>query len=293
MRKFLKKPALFISIMFFACSLQAQWVFSDPDKGISIIYEFKYHATEEKDTLLDLNLIVKDDLLSKSFIYGPFQLNKDNVLKKEALSELLKEKYTKAKDNYGVDVISRHSIFLNKMVMNIRDTIKESNTHSFVFQGINMFKSLLNGATRESGQGVQFTVFDGYISALNSFVCEEEVVLNIPEFKAYLEDRKKTDKDNAGIGYYLGALANETAETLNFVQVNQRLNTYFDQVFAKWPQGGQCGCCGNYSGNCYYWNSACLAHDMACQRCQHSWCFSGCVPSSCSGNTISWYWWLI
>ncbi len=153
------------------------------------------------------------------------------------------------------------------------------------------------GAERDTnGSGnVDFTVFGGYENAINSFVCEQEIIINIIDFRNYLINRKQTDKSNVGIDYYLGALQNETAISLNQFEINQKLSFYFftTQGRAAWPQGGQCGCCGNYSGNCYYWSSACLAHDMACQQCQHSWCFSGCVPSSCSGNTIAWYWWIV
>lgn len=46
--------------------------------------------------------------------------------------------------------------------------------------------------------------------------------------------------------------------------------------------GGECGCCGNYSGPCYYCSVVCYTHDQTCETCTPRWyCFSGCVPGSC------------
>lgn len=133
---------------------------------------------------------------------------------------------------------------------------------------------------------------DSYINGINSFSCEEDEYINIPMFKSYLNTLKNTSTD-PGIDYFLGALSNVTTQTLNIVQITSRLNTYFASRFG-WPQGGQCGCCGNYQGPCLFWSKICLIHDYQCQTCTPRWyCFPGCVASSCSGNTISWYWWTI
>lgn len=46
--------------------------------------------------------------------------------------------------------------------------------------------------------------------------------------------------------------------------------------------GSDCGCCGNYSGNCMFCNLACYIHDTRCVTCTPRWfCFSGCVPGGC------------
>ena len=46
--------------------------------------------------------------------------------------------------------------------------------------------------------------------------------------------------------------------------------------------GSDCGCCGNYSGFCWYCNLACFIHDHTCTNCTPSWyCLPGCVPGGC------------
>lgn len=43
--------------------------------------------------------------------------------------------------------------------------------------------------------------------------------------------------------------------------------------------GSDWGCCGNYSGCCFYRSIECYIHDRICTNCEPKWfCFSGCVP---------------
>lgn len=126
-------------------------------------------------------------------------------------------------------IFLKYSGYLSQMTLNVRDTLSQRNQHSFVYQGLFMFRSLLNGAKRDiKNNGViNFTVLDSYVLALSSFGCTEEVYINIPDFKNYLEERKKWDKENKGIDYYLGALKNEKSTELNIIEITVRLEEYF------------------------------------------------------------------
>lgn len=42
--------------------------------------------------------------------------------------------------------------------------------------------------------------------------------------------------------------------------------------------GSQWGCCGNYSGCCWYWTYLCFMHDVACIDCEPWHCGPGCEP---------------
>jgi len=48
--------------------------------------------------------------------------------------------------------------------------------------------------------------------------------------------------------------------------------------------GSDCGCCGNYSGACWYCSWICFVHDYGCQTCNRIECFWGCVPEPCANN---------
>jgi hypothetical protein len=45
-------------------------------------------------------------------------------------------------------------------------------------------------------------------------------------------------------------------------------------------QGGDCGCCGNYSGLCYFCHLGCYMHDQECEGCGFG-CVPACVPRPC------------
>jgi len=270
---------------------QPQWVYQNVSNNITITYNYQLSVIGT-DSSLNGNLLVNDGQQNQTVDFGALSLNSSNVLNKDSLSQMLKSKYQRLFLTYGKSVLLRESAFLEAMVSAVKDT--SANQYSYVFQALRMFESVADAAKRDSANTglVDFTVSEGYIVNIFSFIVDEDFYINIHDFKKYLTDRKLTDSNNVGIDYYLGALANDTG-TLSMKVITARLTDYFQSTYARWPQGGQCGCCGNYSGSCYYWNSICLAHDMACQRCQWQACLPGCRPTSCSGNTISWYWWLL
>jgi len=294
MNKIFSQTTFIFLATFSVLLCNAQWIHNDNKNGIKITYSFDL-SVQQGDSSLSLSLSIEDRDENRTYDYGTIELNSKNAVDSNSLSKILKDKDSALLKQYGNDIIVKHSEYISTMVLNVKDTISQRNQYSFVYQGLFIYQSLLVGAKRDTKNigSIDFTVMSSYILVGSSFVCKEEVFINISDFKQYLEERKKWDKKNVGIDYYLGALKNESSTELNMIEITVRLEEYFQSKFGRWPQGGECGCCMNYSGPCYYWNEICLAHDMACQRCQHSWCFSGCVPSSCSGNTISWYWWLI
>ena len=277
-------------------SFAQNWSYLDKQNNLQLTYSYTF-SNQGTDTSLQVWLLIKDRTNNLTYDYGTITLDKSNVLDSVALGTLIKNKYVEILAKVGSKALPVHLSSFSQMVKNIRDSLPSVKQRSFAYQGLFMFQSAMSGILRDTkGTGnINFTVSGSYIVAISSFVCKEDVLIDIAAFRTFLNDRKKWDTKNVGIDYYLGALAGVGNVTLNMVQITNLLNEYFAKTapFAKWPQGGQCGCCGNYSGNCYYWSEVCLAHDMACQRCQHSWCFSGCVASSCSGNSISWYWYLV
>lgn len=40
--------------------------------------------------------------------------------------------------------------------------------------------------------------------------------------------------------------------------------------------GSDIGCCGNYSGCCWYAHTLCFYHDLECLECDHWHCLPGC-----------------
>lgn len=288
------RKILFAFVLLFQVKFgTAQWIYVDNNVKVVYKYDLSY---AEKDTSLSTSLTIEDADKNLTINYAAFQFNDQNIRNKEALTELLSGAYKNAAEKYGTTTLLQYAGYVDKMMDQISSTLEDRQLRSLVYQSLCIYHTLSKAPARDKEEcgNVSFTIMDSYMNGLTAFSIEEDEFINIPQFKDFLKKLSQT-QDNEGITYYLEALQNETAEVLNVVQITERLQTYFNETkAARWPQGGQCGCCGNYSGPCYYWSKICLLHDYQCQTCTPRWyCLSGCVPSSCSGNTISWYWWIL
>jgi hypothetical protein len=163
----------------------SQWIYNDTKNGIKITYDYKLFV-KDKDSSISVSLKIDDNISGKTFNYKTFDLNSNNVIDSLKLSNLLKSKYSIIFKEYGKQSISEHSKYLSDMVLSVKDTISPKNQRSFVYQGIFMFQSLLNGANRDlQNKGdVIFSIMGSYPVALSSFVCAEEVKINIDNFKS-------------------------------------------------------------------------------------------------------------
>jgi hypothetical protein len=269
-----------------------QWFYTDPATGITLTYSFTL-SNSGTDTFLTTSLVLVDNSANLTVDYGIFNLDKNNVRDKDALGLIFANAYRNIYVTYGTTTLQTYSGLIEKMLTSIAATVDVQSMKSLKYQSLCMFNTLAKAVNRDIYQSgrVEFTVMEGYLRGLSSFSAEEDERLDIRNFKLFLASRRGT-VPNEGIDYFLNALRSESG-TLNMKQVTTKLDIYFTSTYGRWPQGGQCGCCGNYSGACWYWSSVCLVHDYQCQNCSPSWyCLPGCVASSCSGNTISWYWFL-
>ena len=101
---------------------------------------------------------------------------------------------------------------------------------------------------------------------------------------------------------------------VNFIKTTPKQKVTFDEIYAFYvPKSvfkqhiadkailkkGDCkescvigcdsdwGCCGNYSGCCYYSHTACLIHDLLCTNCMPAKaCGPKCAPDGPKGNRI-------
>lgn len=274
-------------------ALEDHWVFNNPADNITLTFSYNLHNSGT-DTSLTASLLLEDHNNGASIDYGTFDLNDGNVRNKEVLAGTLAGSYQSLVNTYRTATLQKYTGQVEKMLTAVADTADTEGLRTLVFQSLCMYNTLSKAADRDIRQNgaLSFHVNDDYITGLSSFAVEEDTYLDIRGFKDYLNNLAATQQ-NEGIEYYLGALENVRDPKLNMLEITVKLQEYFTIHATLWPQGGQCGCCGNYSGPCYYWSKVCLAHDYACQSCSPSWfCFSGCKAGSCRGNIIPWYYWL-
>lgn len=293
MRSSLRSILPLFSLLLLAKFSAAQWIYVE--NNVKVHFQYNLEGTET-DTTLNTSLTVEDGENGLTIDYGDFAFNNENIRNQEALSALLSDACKNMTAKYGTGTLQKYTGYIEKMVNEIAEKLEDRQLRSLVYQSLCIYQTLSRAPVRDKDHcgNVPFTVMESYLNGLTAFSVEEDEYINIAGFKEFLR-KLSGQQENEGITYYLEALKDETAEELNVVQITERLQAYFNSTrSARWPQGGQCGCCGNYNGPCLYWNKICLLHDYQCQTCTPRWyCLSGCVPSSCSGNTISWYWWLL
>jgi hypothetical protein len=265
--------------------------YTDPETGITLTYTYSYSNTET-DSTLTTSLVATNSESDPIIDYGTFVLNGGNVKEKDALTAMITSAYGSLFTTYGYSTLQSYAGLVEKMLESISEEAEESDMKNYVFQSLCMFNTLAKAVNRDNARtgSVPFTVGEGYLRDLSSFAVEEDVLIDVDDFKAWLETQREVQPGNEGIDYFTNGLATVTGtQTLKFV--NLAMEDFFEP--GGFPQGTECGCCGNYVGPCAYWSTLCLVHDYTCQNCRPWWyCFRGCKPTSCSGNTISTYWFI-
>lgn len=73
---------------------------------------------------------------------------------------------------------------------------------------------------------------------------------------------------------------NNSGESLKYNNdlVSSTKNSLSEEALNRLLQGTDLGCCGNYSGVCWYSSLLCLAHDLACLKCDKWHCGPACQP---------------
>lgn len=161
-----------------------------------------------------------------------------------------------------------------------------------VFNAINRYQEISMFKSTQTPPIIQITPYDGYITGLTPFRAKEDIILNISDFENWLENYagyRLLDRDIVYIKTKISNLQNLSLKEYQNL-VHEPLNTQDqsnlsteDVNYDCWFLcGGDCGCCGNYEGQCYYAHIFCYGHDYLCESCDPGWfCFSGCQPTPC------------
>lgn len=128
-----------------------------------------------------------------------------------------------------------------------------------------------------------------YFTDLTPFLCQEDVKYNINELLANIEENKilfLQKYDTTVVEYITTYLRNKSINTSELMFEE----TYFDlagisktqfidyienpapSIGCLYGPGSGLGCCGNYSGCCWYWSYNCFLHDVACLHCDKWHC---------------------
>jgi hypothetical protein len=133
------------------------------------------------------------------------------------------------------------------------------------------------------------SVHEGFKREMTAFTLSEDVILDVNNIINAVQGDQQFALDK-GATFFPTMLNGYQHSNITFYDFEQMVLSYttnnpndFDSPTSpsglSWPRGSDHGCCGNYSGPCYYWHPVCWAHDKLCSDCEPGWfCFSGCVP---------------
>ena len=135
--------------------------------------------------------------------------------------------------------------------------------------------------------------YKGYIVNKAVFQCEQDIIVSITDLLSFATDSlAKLTNTTAGQNFY-NYLHAETMTHVSFHEMKIRFNQIYNAdssglrmalPLCFWLQGTDCGCCGNYSGVCWYCSMLCFYHDYACwkSKCKpRALCFRGCQTTPC------------
>lgn len=288
--------SLFATLLFFSCNKEIK------DKSIrdkEFNYEesntsIKYKASLDENVLL-FEFIV-NELINEKFI---IDLNKSNY--PQNIADIITSKRSKLINEVSrKDIINLEKIMSNMIEAKINE-IKPSEIPNMEVQGLFICKSLINSTSRLlrktntsnlklSSIDNYNTVHEGFIRGMNSFVLNEDFNINVQEYINEIEADTIFAKSK-GFLFVHSILVNSIETDISMAQLLDRIDNYtqnnpgefeIEPVDGEtepsyWPNGSDHGCCGNYSGPCYYWHPVCWIHDKMCTDCTPSWfCLSGC-----------------
>lgn len=149
------------------------------------------------------------------------------------------------------------------------------------------------------------TISPSFLVDKSLFLFQEDFVVDLSVLKENIILLETEAKNNGTI---------HDINMVNFIKTTPKQKVTFDEIYAFYvPKSvfkqhiadkailkkGDCkescvigcdsdwGCCGNYSGCCYYSHTACLIHDLLCTNCTPAKaCGPKCVPDGPEGNRI-------
>lgn len=228
----------------------------------------------------DKNVVLKrDDIID---ISEGYKTSVDLQLKKIATSILTDSPVTNMTLMAGAvqDLIDQYGNTHEAEEMK-RDEVLGLFYYVSIFKMIDRYNKEL---TSNKLASLKCTTYNGYIVGLSPYFAKEDIIINKKMAIAYLSGNpSKLTKQKANI--IVDLLKAYNRENFTLLELESLLDVKYHEkstTLRVLLEGGDCGCCGNYSGHCWMTSIYCWEHDMLCQSCTPRWfCFSGCKPTPC------------
>ena len=206
----------------------------------------------------------------------------------------IEQKADSIKNIISNSTAAKYSYLLDSMTYYISDNISGDTTKAELMQVLFYNNSIFKSIVRydNGSDSCYCTSFIGYVGGLTSFYCNQDIIIDVEEFKKYLEDSIQAIQEYEA-EYLITYLENYEGVEVSFASILNEILAEEGGVNSP-PilraglcgvlQGGDCGCCANYQGPCIICSVTCLVHDFFCwqSKCKPRWiCFRGCQPTPC------------
>lgn len=262
-------------------------------------YRVFYNATRNpNNNSIKSNLIIYGGNNGDGAIPISYYLDKSNSTQFKLFSHKgVIEEDDKLLNQKGVQVSAAEESLLEKLILNIKTSDSDFNSdlaksiyyHTAIVKAVK--RAIENNATDCNCAPVPL-----YFTDNSPFLCQQDLGYDVNELLDNLKSNPSVIAEKydsltiQGVKSFLESKSTETEfisfeesyiELSNGVPTNEFNDIIDDHIETAWclfGQGSDLGCCGNYSGCCWFATDLCLQHDLACLNCDYSWCFDGCVP---------------
>lgn len=211
-----------------------------------------------------------------------------------AIADKIKQRADNLKNVISSTNVTKYSGLTDSMAYYVSDSISGDTLASELFQVLFYHNSVLKSIKRfnSGADSCYCTAYVGYVAGLSTFHCNQDIIVDVSDFKDYLEDSINLIR-RYKVEYLIDYLDNYTGDQISFQEIFTKIYQESEGYFVypiftpfpcPWLSGGACGCCGNYHGPCIMCAIICHMHDYICWKsnCKPKYvCFKGCKPTPC------------
>lgn len=177
-----------------------------------------------------------------------------------------------------------------------------------IFSLISYLKAAVSANLRMKNENSNFirgTISPSFLIGKSNFIFQEDFIIDVNLVKNNITLLENSINQNSYpqdlnlVNYFKETSANSVTFDViySFYYPNELYLNHINYMYTT-MHAGDCssscwigcgsdlGCCGNYSGCCYYSHTLCLIHDIACTNCDKWHCGSGCVPDTRPNRTV-------
>ena len=292
-------------VVFVACSEEKANQNNEFEKHMSYKeddVEIDYQSSIENNRL---TLIIKiEDAKFNKTVHESFDISMDTSILSQEISNQITQKQKRLSSKFTTAEIKRLVNIMDNMIVSVTEKMKNEELKDIKAQGLFMCNSLIKSVNRqilinnkdlhknEKNISIRIfgtnTVYEGFKKGMSSFIFNEDLEINVQDFINRINEDPVFAKEK-GFFFTKEIFENKSSPIIYYSELLDDIIKYTadnPEKFEgpsyngfKWPSGSTWGCCGNYSGPCYFYMPVCWVHDVICTNCRPRWfCFSGCVP---------------